>query len=309
MANTTIMTYYKTIAGVSTGHISFSPDYGAAWKAEDVFTDNGAVVNYPVNGSGQNVIAKAPNGNLLLLTATVTGPTMYVSSDGGKTWGDTVAMTISGIPAGDNPYTYPCDQGVVVDNIIYVTCIRYTPPYNAPYKMYLIKSTDSGATWSFVSEIGADIATGCGEAGIEFIGGTTFIVLIRAINNDIYRARSYDMGVTWSASVFMGWTQGGRWHIHTGAHLRNEANWWNDPVLIANGFVISGGGRVNCVRISKDKGATWTSFFAADVHSQGMGGYGDLIYNPNTSEYVLIEYFQESPNYVIKQYNMTISGI
>jgi hypothetical protein len=287
-------------------HIRFGTNYGATWTADDTFTDNAPVSGFPVANAGMAVIVHMPNGNLLIIYSDGPGNKKITSSDGGKTWSAPAAITISGLTAEENDITFAIDQAIVVGSEIYVTCIHNS----SPQKEFLIKSTDNGATWTYLSQIGGIDA---GEAGITYIGDNTFCAIVRGTDDALYHSFSTNLGATWTAPELIGAATGGRPHLWTRAQLKGEANWWLDPVLIMCGFINSNGGRSNVLWISENAGGDWSTPYvleAAIPSGGGYGGYGDVIWNPTTSKYIAVmHYGSGAAKTDIKQYAVTIDGI
>ena len=326
MAITTVLTYTEdTDNNLNFGqiHIKFSEDYGATWTAEDTFIDAEAVTGFPMSPEGefdqnmQSLVIKAPNGNLILMMwnqdynpAAIGGGTFKsISTDSGKTWSAPTLVVISGISEADNLVTFATDQAVVVGTEIYISCIHYS--YAAEYYDVVIKSTDNGVNWAYVGKITGTVAAA--EAGLEYIGNSTFISVIRPGAGLPKTAWSYDMGETWTEPEltrgdFSGFSSGGRLHLWTRAHLKGEASWWTDNVLIMCGFGWNGTARINCLWVSGDQGVSWNHRGILD-DGAGLGGYGDVIWNPTTSEYVAVMHKGANEDASIKQYNVTITGI
>ena len=129
-----------------------------------------------------------------------------------------------------------------------------------------------------------------------------------------YQSTSTDLGLTWSEPTDVTSTVGiaGRQRLYTRAQLKGQGNWWNDPVLIMEGFVhqVSGQSlsRRNAVWVSRDSGATWTTPFLIDSTTEDAG-YGDIFYDADNDQYVVIvnqgTYYAAS----LKQYRLTIAGV
>lgn len=312
MSDVVVMTYAENTENNGENwhmHIKFSTDYGANWTAEDKFTDGASVTGFPTV-AGQGVVIAAPNGNLIFLYwggGEGTGTMQSISTDGGKIWGAPGQITISGIDATANGNTFASDQAMVIGSVIYVSAIH---AYDGSYCV-LIKSTNNGITWSYVGRI-SDVDSG--EAGITCIGVNSFVAIVRGAQNQAYYTQSTNAGVTWSAcELINNFGTGGRWHVWTRSQLKGDVNWWLDPVLVMCGFLDTSGdgsARQNSVWVSENRGNTWSSAFALDTPAGGNdGGYGDAFYNPNTDEYVFVNYKGLPSVADVKQYNVTIDGI
>jgi hypothetical protein len=306
-------TIAMTWSDLGTAHISFTTDYGTNWTADDVFTDASPVTGFPIVNVGQGLLILAPNGTLIYfyVYAEGGGTLKKTSTDGGKTWSAASALSVSGISAGEMINTFATDHAFVYNGVIYVSCIHY---YDANYDV-LIKSTDNGVTWTYLSRIGgAGLTTG--EAGIVYLGSDHILAMLRMSNPGnptiMKITHSYDMGLTWSTPVvFPGFSLGGRLHLWTRKQLKGEANWWTDTVLIMSGFIYPyGDQRQNSMWVSLDSGVTWQPRATLDdVMTVDTGGYGDTFWNPNTSEYVTVQAHGSEVSSEIKQYNVAITGI
>ena len=119
------------------------------------------------------------------------------------------------------------------------------------------------------------------------------------------------LGATWETPALSGLVAGGRHRIKTLAHLKGEANWWNNKTLIMNGFfhyydafgVLQ---RVNCIWVSLDAGETWSSPCFLDLPATDAG-YGSLFYNPVTEELVLVAYQGTITKASLVQYNFKVN--
>lgn len=296
----------------STNHIRFSDDYGATWTASDKCLSGSDVTGS--NTIGEPYLMDVSNGDLLLMlgrgwTASPNGGTWFCrSTDGGETWTAAAQITISGI-VGDANYLNAIDDHFNYNGATYLSGRISTDILQSNCKSVLIKSTDNGANWSWVADVSTAGLTN--EIGIEYLGNNRIIAVMRgsAASEPSYRSFSNDMGATWStpentAGIIF---NGGRHRLMTGAHWRGETNWWTDPVLIMEGF-LTAYGRYPAVWVSTDAGITWHLPFAIDAVT-GDSGYGDIFYNPNTSQYVNMTYYGETAAADIKQYNLTIGGI
>lgn len=257
----------------------------------------------------------APNGNLLLhmwrsdYAVDFDGTYQSVSTDGGKTWSTPAQITFTGLTAEQNALTFCTDDNFVYDGVIYAGGRIFSDQAASYGKSVLVKSTDNGATWSWVSDITDFDTNPTSEVGIEYLGEGRIIAMLRPRGTaTTKRTYSDDMGATWGAIVDIGPTMGasGRHRLQTGAHLRGEENWWTDETLIMVGFK-SASGRINTVWVSMDAGLTWSGYPVDTVAEDG--GYGDMIYNPTTGKYICLSYRGTQGAADIKQYTITMTGL
>lgn len=313
-------------------HIRFSDDNGATWTAEDTTLDAAAVLGFPMTPSageinaGEGMPIVAPSGRLILLLWRVDGSGDWpqdpkgteqsVSDDGGETWSAPVAVTFGGVS--DQEHTFATDDWFVYDGVIY-TCIR-TYNLDSPTDAYasLIKSEDDGATWTKVSDIttpGSDTH----EVGLEYVGNSCIVALVGSFNNDeTIQAISDDMGETWTTSDVTGTAASitRRHKLYTRAHLRGQANWWKDPVLVASCFENQTPGsshpRRNAVLIgfwdSSSQTVTWDTLELIDSSTEDAG-YGDIFYDTDNDQYVQLGYQGTLLAASLKQYRLSIAGI
>lgn len=312
---------YKTATDHSTNdgilHIKFSDDYGSTWSNVDKYIGGASVTGFPMNppdlGAGEDCqepwLMTAPNGDLLLhmwkddYGVTQHGTWQSRSTDGGQSWTTPVQISPTGLTGPDQMFA--TDDHFVYDGVLYVGA-RYFSADWVDAKVILIKSTDSGVTWSYVSTI-AGYTPLAVEVGIEYIDNNNIIAVIRGDNDLSWITYSHDMGLTWDSvrSVMDTIYGSGRHRIKTAAHIRQEANWWTDPVLIMTGYIPMAGGRSLIMWISEDKGNTWAMPFVVATVT-GDTGYGDIFYNPNTSKYIYLSYYGSTSVADIKQYNLTL---
>lgn len=313
--------------GVQVIHIRFSDDYGATWSAEDTYIGGAAVsVGLPAGagtsdaeGPGEVWLMVAPNGDLLMTcshvdyTVSANGAYINRSTDGGQTWGGWSKIDFSDL-TDDDLVDMPGDH-TIVGSDIYASLIVLQDETWATTKVGLVKSTDNGTTWSYVSDI-ASFSDNILETGIEYIGSNTIIAVIRdTARREAYQRISTDLGSSWGTLTKITDRHvgiAGKPVLNTLAHLKGEANWWNDPILILEGFVhqVSGSShpRRNCIWISLDAGQTWSFPFFIDSPSEDAG-YGDIIYDPDNDQFVVVSYQGTLTAAVLKQYNLTISGV
>jgi hypothetical protein len=307
-------------------HIRFSDDYGETWTAANTTLLGAAVTGFPMNPStlsagedaGEPWLYIAPNGNLILhmwrvdYGVTAKGTYQSVSTDGGLTWSASALVDFGGLDAATDLLTFATDDHFVYDGVIYAGARIYDDAVPTNTKNIFIKSTDNGATWTYVSDI-SNFTTDTIEVGMEYIGNNTVIALMRDKNSQYsYKSVSTDMGVTWSAlqDVTIQVKTLGRIRIYTLAHLRGEANWWSDTNMVGIGqeHVIPGSSqtRRNSIWLSFDAGATWTEQHYLDDVSEDAG-YGDIIYDPNTGKYVNVTYQGNLQTASLVQYKFNVT--
>lgn len=312
-------------------HIRFSNDDGITWTAEDTYLDGAPVsVGLPPGastsdsyGPGDTYIWQAPNGDLYLHTwkvdyapgGNMSGCWRTKSIDGGKAWGTWEQILFTGITNDDRAFI--TEQHFILNGVIYMTGREYqdNPDTNFnPVRNFLAKSTDNGSNWELVSYI-TSFAENTHEAAMEYIGNNTILVFMRDTNDTkSYKRTSTDMGASWGTLTEVQTALGGaigRSRVYTRSHLKGAENWWQDHVLIMNGYLHDNPTsypRRNCVWISRDQGATWFGPFYIDVQTEDAG-YGDIIYNPGTDQYIVVNYQGTLNEANLKQYNLSITGI
>jgi hypothetical protein len=311
-------------------HIKFSDDYGVSWTAEDIKIGGGAVSGFPMNPStltagqdaGEPWLYLAPNGNLVLHMWRVdyfvqnNGTYQSVSTDGGNTWSASAAVDFSGITGDDD--IFATDDDFVYGGVIYAGARKHDAD-QSPSASMLIKSTDNGATWSYVSTImenneGAS-TLGAWEVGLEYLGDSVIIAMLRSVAMTAsYKRISTDMGLTWGSLTDVSPTIGiaARQRVYTRAHMTGSlVNWWEDPYLIMTGFNHKTSGssdpRQNAIWISQNRGTTWQGPFVVAAEDTD-GGYGDIFYNPNNNTWNVISYLGDFGEAELLQYNLTITG-
>ena len=268
--------------------------------------------------AGEPWLMIAPNGDLLLhmwcvdYGVTAHGTYQSRSTDGGKTW--SISLFIDWVtPVGDN-LIFATDDDFVYGTDLYIGARAYLNATPTQCKSCLMKSTDNGVTWDVVSDLSVMGATDTQEVGFEYVGGNRIVAILRALNDTkTYSTYSTDMGLTWAALTDITATlpNSGRHRIRTRAHLKLLANWWNDGVLVMNGFEQPSSGastpRTNTVWVSLDRGVTWTAL-PVDT-SAADGGYGDMFWDATNSKFVFISYKGTTSNSDLVQYSFPIVGI
>lgn len=315
-------------------HLRMSDDNGATWSDEDEDVAGSPITGAPLQPSdamagqdaGEPWLIYAPNGDLLCFTWRVDynvdndGTYIFRSSDDGQTWDSgTGPIAWGGLTSNQNLRTYFTDDGFAIAGKLYIFGRVYEDASDYdPSAVVMASSSDNGLSWTrdatIVSSSGPPTG-GAIEIGAERIGASSFHVMIRdTAHTHGYTSTSTDLGATWPALVDVSGTAGilGRPRIYTRAHLKGQANWWNDPVLIAVGFVhqVSGSSqtRRNCVWVSRDRGATWSTPFYIDSSTEDAG-YGDIFYDADNDQYVVVTYQGTLAAASVKQYRLTIAGI
>lgn len=331
LSNHTLVLVYYHSSGHSTNdgalHIRFSTDYGATWTAEDKYTDGSSVSGFPMNpteasageDAGEPWLMIAPNGDLLLhmwrvhYAVTANGTYQSRSTDGGKTWSASAQIDWIGIT--DDTKVFATDDDFVYGGVIYIAARVYLDATPTEAKSVFIKSTDNGVTWNYVSDLSVMGSTDTSEMGMEYVGNNTIVAILRSLGNTkTYQTKSTDMGATWAAltDITGSITNDGRQRIRTRAHLKGLSNWWNDSVLIMNGFVMDTGGtgfpRINAIWVSVDRGTTWVGPLEVDS-SYGDGGYGDMFWDATNRVFVFISYRGTTSNANLIQYSFPVTGI
>jgi hypothetical protein len=298
---TTVMVYYRGTGHAENAgavHICFSDDYGETWTAEDTDLTSTAVAGFPMNppdaSAGEDAnepwLVRYDDDTLLLFiwrndwsTSTFHGTYQSKSTDGGITWTTPAAVTITG--ARDSNLAFLTNDHFELAGRLYcayedaVSTIRCCLAY----------TDDKGANWTHLSVI----ATSTSEAALEYVGNDTIVSVLRASSNaQTFFNRSTNLGTSWTGRQELTWRIPPiiRPRIKTAAHLKGEANWWEDPHLILwGGYFDSNSKRVNCVSLSKDSGATWADPIELD-DPYDDASYGDVLYNPNADTYEYLCY-------------------
>jgi hypothetical protein len=308
-------------------HVRFSQTYGSTWTAEDTYIDGSAVANFPMNPSGatggqdagEPWLMTAPNGDLLLhmwrvkYNTSLGGTYQSRSTDGGKSWSVSASVHI-GNKTNEDSNTFCTDDHFVLNGVIYAGARIYQSSSMATCENILINSTDNGVTWNFVGYISI-MANNTQEVGFEYIGNNTIIAIVRSnADTNTYSTYSTNMGVTWAAltDISVTFPNSGRHRVRTRAHLKGLSGWWNDSVLIVNGFTQPTSGtstpRQNAVWVSIDKGITWSSPFYMEA-SFADGGYGDMFWDATNKLFSFISYTGTTSDADLKQYKFAMGGI
>ena len=289
LANGTWLHFYRSAAahfsaGDGSLHVRFSTTQGASWTSEDVKLGGGAVTGFPIAGHStydatEGYPILAPNGDLLLLvreesTTAANGTYVWRSTDSGATWTDEGQInSVDTLLMGG--------QAAIVDGVIYITCwvmpnLDQTPPYYTK----LLKSTDSGTTWTLVSAV-SSTSEATGEEALLWLGGDSLLCILRHNSNTkTHMRQSDDLGATWGditdIAGEIGVLQrpklrriGSRIYLHARDYLggsNNDVIWYND----ANGVA-----------------GYWQGPFNVNTSAQSDIAYGDLLERDDGDLYVL----------------------
>lgn len=320
------------MSATSNINIRFSADNGATWTSENTAIGGGAVSGFPMVPStgninaGEGMIITAPSGRLIMIIWRVDGSgdwpedckgnEISYSTDGGTTWSAPAGFTIDGVA--DNEHTFMTDDWFVFDDVIYTASRTYNGDNPSNSYTSLIKSEDDGDTWEKVSDITA-VGSDTQEVGLEYVGNDCIVALVGSLNNDeTIQGISTDMGATWTTSDVTGTPVAvtRRHKLYTPAHLRGEANWWEDTTLVASGFENispgSGSPRRNMVLFGQwdpdEQSVTWHSRWYIHT-SADDGGYGDIFYAGSPTHYSSVNYRGTLGAASIYQYDLTITGL
>ncbi len=314
-------------------HIRFSDDHGETWTAEDTTLGGSAVTGFPMNPStlsadqdaGEPWLMVAPNGDLLLhmwrvdYGGALGGSYQSRSTDGGHSWSSaTGPIQFTGLTEAQNGKTFSTDDDFVLDGVIYAGARVYVDSTGDPASMVLITSDDDGATWVRKSTIVSTTEAGnhgAQEVGLEYLGNNTIIAMLRDNPHTAsYRRISTDLGATWGTltDVTAEVDIAARQRVYTRAHLKGEADWWDDPVLLMIGFVHQTSGssqpRRSAVWLSPNSGTTWTGPHYIDETYEDAG-YGDVFYDPILDQYKIVTYRGTLNAAELVQYDLTIEGM
>lgn len=184
----------------NTLNVIFSGDYGENWTSPNTTLGGSAVSGMPANDhTNSNFVslelAKAPNGDLLMLAAedhsiARQGTWQWRSTDNGETWTD------EGKILGDSLLVFT--QIISVSTDMYAAVYIDRDNDGFPYKTSVYKSTDNGVTWAYLSDI-TSYSENTREAGLAHLGGNDMLALVFDSSAIIYSSKSTDLGVTWGS--------------------------------------------------------------------------------------------------------------
>jgi hypothetical protein len=151
---------------------------------------------------------------------------------------------------------------------------------------------------------------------MEYVGSDRILTMIRDFPHEkSFQVRSTNLGDSWPELTDVTTPTVGiaaRQRVYTRAHLKGEDNWWEDNVLFMVGFIQtdpgSSQGRRNCIWISGDFGDTWTTPFYVDTETED-GGYGDMFYDADEDQYVVVSNYGTLAAASLKQYRLTVTGL
>lgn len=327
-----VLAYYRSTSHSANGgdlHIRFSDDHGATWTAEDTKLGGGSVSGFPMNppslsgvqDAGEPWLYVCPNGDLLLHMWKVdyggsnAGSWQSRSTDGGDTWSTPTQISWTGTHSLSSTNTFQTDDDFVFDRTIYAGVRTYDGASYTDCFMSLVKSTDNGVTWDFVSNITGPSETACIEVGLTYVGNSTIVAMLRSLDHTAgYQRTSTDMGATWGSLTNVTSTVGilGRNRVYSSMELRGDAGWWKDPNRVMVGYVQQSSGssqsRRNAVWFSPDRCTTWDGPHYIDSTVEDAG-YGDIFWDATNSRYVVVNYQGTLLAASLKQYDLTVSGL
>ena len=178
----------------------------------------GAITIDPNDPSGNTIYAGSGEANICG-SGCVAGTGLYKSTDGGDTWSSALGTTeFSGKGIGQivvkpgDPNTLYVGSTTALRGMSSVCCSGVTRPVPGITKWGLYKSTNGGATWSFIHNGSASAAsctgnlTEFGNAGVCSPRGVRAVALDPS-NPDVVYAASYARGVWRSNDAGATWTQ------------------------------------------------------------------------------------------------------
>src|SRR5262245_2616131 len=209
-----------------------TPAGGGVWKTKNVRDDHphwkylggplginaaGAVTIDPNDKSGNTVYVGTGEANICG-SGCVAGTGLYKSTNGGRSWTNIGEASFRGkgigaivIKPGD-PKTIYVGSTTALRGYSSVCCTGVTRPVPGAAKWGLYKTTDGGATWSFIHNGSANAASCTGDLN-EFNNTTTCsprgvrAVALDPSNPNIVYASSYARGIWRSSDAGATWTQ------------------------------------------------------------------------------------------------------
>lgn len=273
----------------STWHARFSTDEGATWTADDTLPDGTAVSGFPYSASSVTgnpsdaIVFEAPNGDILAQFAlrsktngTRHGTSQLRSTDNGATWTDEGQLAFANhtnddeLLSGQDYIIHPATGDIWISLLV-----DPGADMTSPYSSAVAKSTDNGATWSYISEIGS----GVNETGIEYVATDTMVAIIRDDDNSIvHRSTSTDNGTTWSALTDISSQFAGGFHrprMYTNGYLKGGGNYTEGPLWLIGRVWRGTDDEDIVVTWSTDDGQTWAEPYVLE-HSAD-NGYSDIL--------------------------------
>lgn len=314
----TVMSYRRALTHNDNDYdeicIKFSTDYGDTWTEENTYLDGTKVVGMPswpdsggyadARGPGEPWLYLMPNGDLVIhmwlsdYGVTNSGTYQIRSTDGGKTWNSPalVSFQFEGSTHANNLNIFSTDDDFVYEGVVYTGAREYlnAGSFATNIRSWFLKTEDNGTTWELISLVSAfsDVTN---EYGMTYVGNNKIVAYVRELVTYAYRTESNDFGQTWDPLVDVTGIYGAmsRQRVNTRAQLQLKMNYWNDPLVIVNGYVHVNPGNSHprriAVWISIDHGDTLYGPFYMDEAGYD-GGYGSVIYNPVRNEYVFTVY-------------------
>lgn len=286
-------------------HIRFSTDEGANWSAEDTFTNGSAVTGAPFTptaawDASDSIIFLAPNGNLLLhileqSNTSMLGTRQRRSTNGGATWTD------EGIINSDATILGAQDFKLVGSDIYITTWSDPNTNQTTPFQTQLYKSTNSGTSWSKVSDI-TSTTDNTDEAGLAYLGGSTFYTVIRdSPKTKTWARTSTDLGLNWGSLVDITATTPAFGIMHR-PRFRQFAE---TLLLYGRNYIDSTHEQIE-VFVSTDRGASWAGPFLLDATVYADCGYGDVLQRAN-GQYYMANYAGTTATASIVEYIFTVT--
>jgi hypothetical protein len=263
-------------------NMAFSTNKGGPWLAKNTFTDGTDISFFPAkNGEsiGDINLILCPNNDLVLIghLRDATTPFGFLtmvqsrSTDGGKNW--SAWVDIGSQFEGPDTNKWASFDFTTDGTNVYIPISLHEGNLLTSAKCMLYKSADNCATWTKVSDITAfvDITW---EAGIEWLGGTTILSVIRtsALNEAGARVRiSTDMGANWSNLSNISISSKGL-HQPRVKKFANEAR-----VYVSGRIYDNATAQRNGFLYSDNNGTSWTLVEDTAIASTDDGGYADLM--------------------------------
>lgn len=309
-------------------YIKFRSTSGT-WSTENQDLLGNAISGFPLNppvsageDAGEPQLTEAPNGDLILHSWRVD---YNVANKGTYQWRDTGHIGQSWTSEGlvdfsgttDDLNVFSTDDFFVYGSDIYAVARHYTTVNYAASALYLIRSSDNGATWTIISTIIANnegtAGTGGHEGGLTLRPDLSIYAVIRDIECQVTYSRIAQPPYTsWGTLTNVSSTIGisGRHRIYGVHELQGASNWWLDRRRLMVGFVFtspgSSQGRRNAIWASKNAGSTWKLLYVDN--SAEDGGYGDLAWDPVARKWVYMSYKGTLAQADVTEYLLDIKG-